>query len=43
VDNVKMALGVIEMVGVDIDWIGLSQDRDKCRVLVNAVMHLQVP
>jgi hypothetical protein len=26
-----------------VDWIGLSQDRDKWRVLVNAVMNLQVP
>jgi hypothetical protein len=26
-----------------IDWIGLAQDRDKCRTLVNAVMELRVP
>jgi hypothetical protein len=26
-----------------VDWIGLAQDRYKWRVLVNAVMNLQVP
>jgi hypothetical protein len=27
----------------DVDWIGLAQDRDKCRALVNAAMDLRVP
>jgi hypothetical protein len=26
-----------------IDWIGLAQDRNKWRVLVNSVMNLRVP
>jgi hypothetical protein len=41
VDNVKMDLLEIGWGGVD--WIGLAQDRDKWRALVNAVMNLWVP
>jgi hypothetical protein len=26
-----------------VDWIGLAQDRYKCRALVNSVMNLPVP
>jgi hypothetical protein len=41
VDNIKLDLLGIGWGGVD--WIGLAQDRDKWRALVNAVMNLRVP
>jgi hypothetical protein len=41
VDNTKMDLLGTQWGGVG--WIGLAQDRDKWRALVNAVMNFQVP
>jgi hypothetical protein len=41
VDKIKMDL--LEIGWGSGDWIGLAQDRDKWRVLVNAVMNLRVP
>jgi hypothetical protein len=41
VGTIKMDLLEIGWGGVD--WIGLAQDRDKWRALVNAVMNLRVP
>jgi hypothetical protein len=41
VDNIKM--GLLEIGWGGVDWIGLAQDRKKCRALVNAVMNLRVP
>jgi hypothetical protein len=41
VDNIKIDLGEIRWGYVD--WIGLAQDRDQWRTLVNAVMNLRVP
>jgi hypothetical protein len=38
--DIKMDLLEIGWGGVD--WIGLAQDRDKCRAPVNAVMNLWV-
>jgi hypothetical protein len=29
--------------GSDVDWIGLAQDRDRRRALVNSVLNLWVP
>jgi hypothetical protein len=40
-DNIKMNLREIGWGGID--WIGLAQDRDWWRVLVNLVMNLRVP
>jgi hypothetical protein len=40
--NIKMDLGELEWGEARIDWIGLVQDRDKFRALVNAVMNLRV-
>jgi hypothetical protein len=41
VDNIKMDLGV--MGCGDVDWIGLAQDRNRRRDVVNATMNLRVP
>jgi hypothetical protein len=41
VDNIRMDLG--EVGWSDVDWIGLAQDRDRWRALVNAVLNLLVP
>jgi hypothetical protein len=39
--NIKMDLAEMEWGGVY--WIGMAQDRDKWRAVVNAVMNLRVP
>jgi hypothetical protein len=39
--NVKIKLGGME--GGGMDWIVLIQDRDKWRVLMNAIMNLRAP
>ena len=41
VDNIRMDLQ--EMGCGYVDWIGLAQDRDRWRKLVNAVRNLRVP
>jgi hypothetical protein len=40
-DKIKMDLAEIGRGGVD--WIGLAQDRDKWRALVNTGMNFRVP
>jgi hypothetical protein len=34
---------LLEIVWGGVDWIGLAQDRDKWKALVNPVMNLRVP
>jgi hypothetical protein len=41
VDNIKMDLG--EVGWGDMDWIGLAQERNRSRALMNSVLKLQVP
>jgi hypothetical protein len=41
VDNIRMDLG--EVGWSDLDWIGLAQDRNSWRALVNSVLNLRVP
>jgi hypothetical protein len=41
VDNIKMDR--LEIGWGSVDWIGLAQDRDKWRALVNAAVNLRVP
>jgi hypothetical protein len=40
-DNVRMDL--VEVGWGDVDWIGLAQDRDRWRALVNLVLNLRIP
>jgi hypothetical protein len=41
VDNIRMDL--VEVGRSDVDWIGLAQDRNRWRALVNSVLNLWVP
>jgi hypothetical protein len=40
-DNIRMDLA--EVGWSDVDWIGLAQDGDRWRALVNSVLNLRVP
>jgi hypothetical protein len=40
-DNIRMDL--VEVGWSDVDWIGLAQDRDRWRALVNSILNLRVP
>jgi hypothetical protein len=36
----------VDLIGVgegDVDWIGLAQDRNRSRALVNSVLNLRIP
>jgi hypothetical protein len=39
--NIRMVLGGVGWS--DVDWIGLAQDRNRWRVLMNSVLNLRVP
>jgi predicted small integral membrane protein len=41
VDKIRVDLG--EVGWGDVDWIGLAQDRNRWRALVNSVLNLRVP
>jgi hypothetical protein len=41
VDNIRMDLGEVQWGGVG--WIGLAEDRNRWRTLVNSVLNLRVP
>jgi hypothetical protein len=41
VDNIRMDLEEVGWSGVD--WIGVAQDRNRWRVLVNSILNLRVP
>jgi hypothetical protein len=40
VDNIRMDLGEVRW---GVDWIGLVQDRNKWRALVNSVLNVRIP
>jgi hypothetical protein len=40
-DNIRMDL--VDAERGDVDWIGVVQDRDRWRALVNSVLNLRVP
>jgi hypothetical protein len=40
-DNIRMDL--VEVRWGVVNWIGLAQDRDRWRALVNSVLNLRVP
>jgi hypothetical protein len=36
-------MDLVEVGWGEVDWIGVAQDRDKWKALVNAVMDIRVP
>jgi hypothetical protein len=39
----NISMDLVEVGWGDVDWIGLAQDRDRWRSLVNSVLNLRVP
>jgi hypothetical protein len=42
-DNTSIRMDLGEVGWGDVDWIGLAQDRNRWRALVNAVLNLWIP
>jgi hypothetical protein len=42
-DNTNLRIDLGEVGWGDVDWIGLAQDRNRWRALVNSVLNLRVP
>jgi hypothetical protein len=40
-DNIRMDLG--DVAWCDVDWIGLVQDKNRWRDIVNSLLNLRVP
>jgi hypothetical protein len=36
-------MDLVEVRWGDVDWIGLAQDRDKWRAVVNSILNLLIP
>jgi hypothetical protein len=43
VDNTRIRMDFGEVGWGDVDWIGLAQDRNRWRALVNSVLNLRAP
>jgi hypothetical protein len=39
----RRRMDLVEVGWGDVDWIGLAQERDRWRALVNSVLNLRVP
>jgi hypothetical protein len=43
VDNTSIKMNLGEAGWDDVNWIGLAQDRNRWRALVNSILNLRVP
>jgi hypothetical protein len=41
--GIYIGMDLVEVGWGDVDWIGLAQNRDRWRALVNSAMNLRVP